>query len=234
MRKLRLEIVKSILKIALEIAKIIGTAVGTTLLLLLELLVHSSRYTPVGLLLFDDDDDDELMSIELYSYIGDFVDNIKDHIEDIKVLLTEMQTAKIQEKEQEKAKELQDLLAVKTFNDGIIEYIRNILLKLDQLPLEEQRFFTEKLREILADYTSKYFDALRNPNTEPLQEDKEAIVRQTTLDKLVTIDLAVCARIKVNNKISAVSVEEKEILAMMQQKTQTSPPQEGQKLAMRM
>jgi hypothetical protein len=113
--------------------------------------------------------------------------------------------------------------------------MRTILLKLEEIPKEEQRFFAGKLKEILADYTTKYCDALKNPSTEPLKEDKAVISRQTALEKLVTVDLAVTARIKAYKKISEVTVEEKEILSMMQSSTQTSPSQEeGQVLEMRM
>ena len=47
-------------------------------------------------------------------------------------------------------------------------------------------------------------------------------------------DSSIEERIIYQGKLDSLEREEKEILAMMEKKTQTSPPQEGQKLAMRM
>ena len=205
-RKTRKDIIKAILRIALEISKIIGTALGATLLLIFEMLAASSRYTPVGLLLFDDDDDIDFISFDLYENIGEYANNIKDYIDDIKEASLDIKETKEEKIELKKEEEKKALLTTKDFNDDIIEYIRNILIKLNGLPQEEQRLFTEKLKEILTDYTSKYFDALKNPSSAPLAQDTALLVRQTALDKLVTIDLAVSARIKIHNKISAISL----------------------------
>ena len=227
-RMTRKDIKKAILSITLEVAKIIGTALGTTILLLFEILAKAPIYTPIGLLLFDEFDD-ELSSIELYEHIGEFAENIKDQINTIQVALLDIKETKEEKIELKKEEEKKELLTTKDFNDDIIEYIRNILIKLNGLPQEEQRLFTEKLKEILTDYTSKYFDALKNPSSAPLTQYTALLVRQTALNKLVTIDLAVSSRIKIHNKISSISLEEQEILSMMQS-TQTS----NQKLEMKL
>ena len=214
----RKEIIKAILQIALEVAKIIGTAIGATLFLIFE---SFTRFSLFSIIINDGYSNDEFVSFEIYKCIGDFVENIKDQIEEIKDASYEIKMAKEEIKlaleEKKKA-----LLTTKDFKDSIIEYIKNILLRIEQLPEEEQRLFTERLKEILLDYTSKYFDALKNPSNEPLAQDTALLVRQTTLDKLVTIDLAVSSRIKTYDKISAISLEEEEVLSMMQSTTETS------------
>ncbi len=233
-RKTRKDIIKAILRIALEVAKIVGTAIGATLFLILEAIAHGSRFGLFSIFMHDDLADDDFLSFEMYEYIGEFAENIKDQIDTIQVALLDIKETKEEKIELKKEEEKKALLTTKDFNDDIIEYIRNILIKLNGLPQEEQRLFTEKLKEILTDYTSKYFDALKNPSSAPLAQDTALLVRQTALDKLVTIDLAVSSRIKIHNKISAISLEEKEVLSMMQSSGETSPLQEGQKLEMRM
>ena len=228
MREYRKKIIIAILNIAKEIAKSLGIAVLGVFFFIIEVI---TRCTPL-IIMISEDHVFDFIGIEMIKSIGEFIDNIKDYVQEIKEAKGEIKNIKKEQVEKQLEIQAKDLITKKTFNDSILEYIRDLLLKITELPIEEQKIFTSKLKEILADYTSKYIDSLQNTNENSLQKEDPLLIRQRTLETLTTIDLTINERIKIHDKVSAITTEEQELLSLMNSKE--SPSVEGPTLKKRL
>ena len=214
MKENRKNIFFAILKIAREIAKILGITILAAVTFIFEILVKSNFVY----LLISDTDIDDYISFEMFESIGDYVENIKDYIHDIKDAKTEIKEIKEEQIKAQIETEAQKSIVTKPFNDSIIEYIRDLILKIEVLPVEEQQAFTQKLKEVLADYTSKYINSITNPKDQNVKAESLSIVRQKTTEKLSAIDMAIRARINIQDKVTAINLAEQELLSLMNSK----------------
>ena len=198
MKENRKNIFFAILKIAREIAKILGITILAAFTFVLELLVKSNFVY----LLISDTDIDDYISFEMFESIGDYVENIKDYIHDIKDAKTEIKEIKEEQIKTKIETEAQKSIVTKPFNDSIIEYIRDLILKI----------------EVLADYTSKYINSITNPKDQNVKAESLSIVRQKTTEKLSAIDMAIRARINIQDKVTSINLAEQELLSLMNSK----------------
>lgn len=214
MKKYRKEILTNILKIAKEIAKSLGVALLGVVTFIFELIIKSNFIY----LIISDTDIDDFAAIEIFESISDNIDNIKDYIYEIKEAKAKIKEIKEEELQAQLEAEAKNTAVIKPFNDSIIEYIRDLLLKIEVLPVEEQQAFTQKLKEVLADYTSKYINSITNPKDQNVKAESLSIVRQKTTEKLSAIDMAIRDRINIQDKVTAINLAEQELLSLMNSK----------------
>ncbi|MBR4693607.1 MAG: hypothetical protein IKP07_02235 [Bacilli bacterium] len=217
MREYRKEIFFAILKIAGEIAKSLGVALLGVITFIFEILVKSN----VFLLIFSETDIFEFISFEMFASIGEYIENIKDYIHDIKDARAEIKEIKEEQIKAQLETKAKNTVVTKPLNDSVIEYIRDLLFKIEVLPTEDQQAFTKKLKEVLADYTSKYIDSITNPKDQNVKAKSLSIVRQKTTEKLSAIDMAIRARINIQDKVTAINLAEQELLSLMDSKEST-------------